>query len=245
MKIVNSFFKLFVFVALSIVVISCEEDFNSVGSDIIGDPNFNFDLYDQGGVIAYSRRTNPVQTNNLPVYQLGVYNDPVYGLSEASVLAQVTLDQVNPSFGENPEIESVFLSVPYFSNSEGSGEDITYSLDSIFGSTPYKLSVYESNYFLRDLDPSTGFQEEQKYYSNQGPLFQGFLGELLYEDTEFLPSNGEVTIYEGIDGDEEKVAQNQVARSGFTRGSVMPEGLLEGLPSGHVSDLLTFLKTLK
>jgi len=206
MKIINSFFKIFVFVALSIVITSCEEDFNSVGSDIIGDPNFNFDLYDQGLVTAYSRRTNPVQTNNLPVYQLGVYNDPVYGLTEASVLAQVTLDQLNPSFGENPEIESVYLSVPYFSTSLGTGDDVTYTLDSIFGNTPYKLSVYESNYFLRDLDPTTGFQEAQKYYSNQGPLFQGFLGELLYEDTEFVPSNSTVTIYEGIEEDEEKVA---------------------------------------
>ncbi|PIX08368.1 MAG: hypothetical protein COZ75_12405 [Flavobacteriaceae bacterium CG_4_8_14_3_um_filter_34_10] len=202
MKIATSFFKYIAIAAFAVFVSSCEEDFNSVGSDIIGDPNFNFDLYDTSEIITYSRRINPVQTTNLPVYQLGVYNDPVYGLTQASVLAQVTLDQVNPSFGENPEIESVILNIPYFSKSTGTGEDITYTLDSIFGNTPIKLSVYESNFFLRDLDPDSGFEDPQKYYSNQGPLFQSFLGELLYENLSFTPSNAQVVVNPGEDTEE-------------------------------------------
>ncbi len=197
-------YKFFCVALLAIFVTSCQEDFNAVGSDIIGDPNFQFDLYDEASVAAYSRRASPVQTNNLPVYHLGSYNDPVFGTTNASVLAQVTMDETNPSFGENPEIESVYLNIPYFSTSEGTGDDLSYELDSIFGDNPIKISIYESNYFLRDLDPNTGFEEPQKYYSNQGPLFQSFLGELLKEVNPFKPSadphvvNDSVTLAPGM-----------------------------------------------
>lgn len=182
---------------LVFIVTSCQEDFNSVGSEIIADPNFEFDLYDQATVLAYSRRAFPVQTNNLPVYQLGVYNDPVYGITESSILSQITLGQTNPSFGENPEIKKVILNLPYFSTAEGTGDDQTFRLDSIFGNAPFKLSVYESNFFLRDFDPTSGFDLPQLYYSNQGPIFQNFLGQLLFETNQFLPSNNAVVINEG------------------------------------------------
>lgn len=190
---------------LVFIVTSCQEDFNSVGSDIIADPNFEFDLYEQASVVAYSRRAFPVQTNNLPVYQLGVYSDPVYGITESSILSQLTLDQTNPSFGENPEIKKVILNLPYFSTAEGTGDDQTFILDSIFGDSKIKLSVYESNFFLRDFDPTSGFDLPQLYYSNQGPIFQNFLGELLFETDEFLPSNLPITINQGEE-DEDKLS---------------------------------------
>lgn len=105
MKYTNPLCKLTTFLFLAIIITSCQEDFNTVGSDIIADPNFEFDLFDETSVVAYSRRAIPVQTNNLPVYQLGVFNDPVYGLTESSILSQLTLDQTNPTFGENVEIK--------------------------------------------------------------------------------------------------------------------------------------------
>lgn len=188
MKKSNSLYKLFGLSILALTVISCQEDFSPVGSNIIANPNFEFDLYEEASVVAYSRRAFPVQTNNLPVYQLGVYKDDVFGLTEASVLSQVTMEQTNPSFGQNPIIKDVILTIPYFSTREGTGETATYALDSVFGESPIKLSVYESNFFLRDLDPFSGFEEPQKYYSNQGPMFMNFLGQKLYENIEFKPS---------------------------------------------------------
>lgn len=205
MKNLNPLYKFFGFLFVALSLISCEEEFSPVGSEIIADPNFEFDLYDEATVVAYSRRAFPVQTNNLPVYQLGVYNDPVYGITEASILSQVTMDQTNPSFGANPEIQKVTLSIPYFSTSEGTGDETIYSLDSVYGYAPIKLSVYESNFFLRDYDPDSGFDEPQKYYSNQSSLFQNFLGEQLFETDNFIPSNTPEIINPGED-DEETLA---------------------------------------
>lgn len=202
MKHSNPLYKLFGFLIIALTLVSCQEDFSPVGGDIIADPNFEFDLYDEATIVAYSRRAFPVQTNNLPVYQLGVYNDPIYGITEASILSQVTMDQTNPSFGENPEIKKVILSIPYFSTSEGSGAEATYTLDSLFGNSPIKLSVYESQFFLRDLDPISGFDEPQKYYSNQGPLFQNFLGQMLYDTISYTPSSAPVILFPGEDNEE-------------------------------------------
>lgn len=42
-----------------------------------------------------------------------------------------------------------------------------------------------------------------------------------------------------------RVPQNDIRKASFTKMSMMPEGLLEGLPTKDVSDLFAFLKTLK
>lgn len=202
MKFIKLFYTIIAVLLIFFSFSSCQEDFNSVGSDIINNPNFEFDLYDEATVVAYSRRAHPVQTNNLPVYQLGVFNDPVFGKTEASILAQVTMQQSNPSFGENPEIERVILSIPYFSTSTGTNDSPAYVLDSIYGNSPIKLSIYESNFFLRDFDPTSGFSDPQKYYSNQGPQFQNFLGQLIHVEESFKPSDEVVILNEDTDDQE-------------------------------------------
>lgn len=196
----NSLFRLFFLSFIILSIVSCQEDFNAVGSDIINDPNFDFDLYDQATVTAFSRKANPVQTDNLPVYQLGVFNDAVFGTTEASILTQVTLSQTNPFFGDNPEVKKVILSLPYFSSTE---DNTSFTLDSLFGNSAIKLSIYESNFFLRDFDPASGFDEPQKYYSNQGPQFQNFLGELLFQTDNFTPSEEPIIL--NPDTEEEEV----------------------------------------
>ncbi|QNJ97284.1 DUF4270 domain-containing protein [Constantimarinum furrinae] len=175
---------------------SCEEDFNTIGSEIIGDQNINAQLDESGTVIAYSHKLTPVQTNGLPVYQLGIYNDPVFGKSTVNWLSQVTLESTDPNFGDSTELEEVFLYLPYFSTEEVVDEETTYSLDSIYGNTPITIEIYESNYFLRDFDPNTGLQETQKYYSNEGPTFENFLGELLLTIEDFKPSNEKIVVVE-------------------------------------------------
>lgn len=96
----------------------------------------------------------------------------------------------------------MILNLPYFSTDEGTGEDQIFKLDSIFGGEPFKLSVYESNYFLRDFDPTTGFDSPQLYYSNQGPIFQNFLGLKLFDSIPFKPSSDPTVLFPGEDNEE-------------------------------------------
>lgn len=183
-------------IALLLVVslTSCEDDFNTIGSDIIGENDFITEPYDLAEITTYSKKITAVQTSGLPQYLLGAYNDPVYGMSEVSLLTQLSLSATDPDFGTDPVLDSVVLVLPYYSTIVKKTEDEqTYELDSVYGAGPFKLSVYESNYFLRDLDPTTNFEDEQLYYSNQKTEFENNLGILLSEET-IYPSAKEVVI---------------------------------------------------
>ena len=175
---------------------SCDSDFNTIGGKLIGGQFDTIPLY-KAGVTAYSNKIGPVQTNGLPSNLLGVYKEPVYGNQVANVLTQLSLPtaDLDPEFGTNPIVDSVVLTIPYYSTIVETGDDGNpiYKLDSIYGSSPYKLTITRSNFFLNDFDPEANFVTAQKYYSDQGPLFQSNLvGDALYTDENFIPSEKEV-----------------------------------------------------
>jgi hypothetical protein len=66
-------------------------------------------------------------------------------------------------------IESVVLTIPYFSTlkSTDANGDATYQLDSIYGPSDAKIMLSVLSLFHGDLDPAGGFQQAQKYYTNQ------------------------------------------------------------------------------
>jgi len=102
---------LFIIIGLS----SCESDISTIGSEILGDESPNGILDESHTVISYSKKLGPLQSNRLPAYQLGVYNDPVYGKSTVNLLSQLTMEKNNPTFGDSARVDSVFVYLPYFS----------------------------------------------------------------------------------------------------------------------------------
>jgi len=193
MKTLNILPKIGAILLFIITVASCDEDFNSIGGEIIGDPGLLSKLDESFTVISYSRKNAPVQTNNLPINQMGVYNDNTFGKSTSNYLTQLLMSTTNPIFadelGQEIVLDSVILYMPFFHQSEGEGDEITYTLDSVYGNSPIKISMFESNFFLREFDPDSGFEDPQLYYSNQGPEFENFLGENLMTLEDFVPSN--------------------------------------------------------
>ena len=156
-------------ILLLIVVsfVACEQDFSGIGTEIIGGTNFETgsQKYD---VIIFNKKAGPVRTDALPVNYFGIYNDPIYGTTSANFVSQITSATLNPNFGEEVVLDSVVLTIPYFSTTGDNDDDgnVTYTLDSIFGESPMNITGYRNNYFLRDFDPDSDFQEAQKYYSN-------------------------------------------------------------------------------
>jgi hypothetical protein len=172
----TSFFKKMLVLASIILLYSCDKDYNAIGSDLIGDNHFDFSTY-TSNVIAYNQKIGPVQSNDLAINGLGIYTNPAFGTTTANFATQLSLSSLNPEIGANPEIESVVLTVPYFTDATktvtSTDGSHVYELDSIYGPNPaeIKLSVYESGYFMRDLDPAGGFQAAQRYYTNQNVDF--------------------------------------------------------------------------
>jgi hypothetical protein len=125
-------------ILLVVVLGSCEEDLTTIGSGVVGGEPFSASraVYD---VFAYNKKIEAVRTNKLPVYQIGNYNDPVYGKTEASITTQVQLSSANPVFGnysasvedsadtdasaltiqENETVKEVILFIPFLTNPKG------------------------------------------------------------------------------------------------------------------------------
>ena len=190
-------------------IIACDKDFANIDSDIIN--NDNATHFGTGSekfeVIAYTKVLEPVQTNALPSNLLGDFEDSAssYGRTSASFVTQIRGTLTDPDFGTNAVIDSVVLTIPYFStptafNADGSTD---YELDSIFGGGSFDFSIYESNYFLRDFDPTASdIDTPQNYYANQTTgsdmISQVQLeGELLYEKENFSPEDTEIELWEG------------------------------------------------
>lgn len=197
--------------------IACDKDFADIDSDIINNDNtshFGVNSRDFD-VIAYTKVLEPVQTNNLPINLLGVYSDPNYGNTTASIVSQISSTTINPDFGENVVLDSVILTIPYFARAVNVTDEgnVEYELDSIFGDDPIKLSLYESNYFLRDINPDDGedINESQLYYANMSTGLDD-ISSMLLEGVEipvldfvnddidldnFVPSNKQVILTDG------------------------------------------------
>lgn len=195
---------------LLVGTVSCDKDFNTIGSEVIGGNNFDF-IKGDVPVEAYSKKTGAVQSNNLPVNHLGIYNDPAFGITKAHYVSQITLATENPTIGDSQVIDSVYLYVPYFFDSSetvtATDGSKTYELDSIYGyneSAKFKLHVYENGYYIRDFDPANNFESAQKYYTDdKSSKIDPFKNpELLNNSTNisqneaFSIENREIIIYE-------------------------------------------------
>lgn len=173
---------------ITLLFASCDKDFNELGTDIVGDNHFGFEVDSTFTVKAYNQKLGPIASNNLPINPLGFYSNPAFGTTQANFVTQLELSTANPKFNntdtelyeELPTIDSVILDIPYFKTLKTTNTDQTkeYKLDSIYGETvgsansKFKLSVYQSNYYLRDLDPDQSLAEQQLFYTDQNDLIE-------------------------------------------------------------------------
>lgn len=212
-------------------VFSCEEELNEM--DLAGvHPNFetNRTAYK---VYARNTKLSAVQTNGLPVYQLGKYTHPVFGEEQSYIVSQVALSSYSPRFGtysqeiedadddhvytddEHETVTRVYLEIPYFSSiklEDGTpvldeDDQATYELDSIFGAedATFNLSVTESTYYLGDFDEGSNFTENAVYYSSDDNLnFSDYAGATLGTAEDFQLSAAAIKIMEEDDPDTEE-----------------------------------------
>jgi hypothetical protein len=53
-------------------------------------------------------KIGPIESNNLPVNALGIFDNPAFGTTTANFATQLVLESANPTIGKNPVIESRF-----------------------------------------------------------------------------------------------------------------------------------------
>ncbi|MCB9361734.1 MAG: DUF4270 domain-containing protein [Flavobacteriales bacterium] len=139
-------------------------------------PKFNSENLEVNFTDTFSIETKVVRADSIDTYNvssnlLGIYNDSVFGLSSASFYSEITLSGVNVSFGNNPVIDSIVLSLKY------------KNIASFYGelSTPMNINVYQ----LSEEISGTEYNSAQDINFNPTPIGN-------YNDTLFISSDVEV-----------------------------------------------------
>lgn len=211
----NRTFNIILMVFIIIGFYGCEKEFATVtASGIVDTTTVNFsNKYSKFIVRATNKKLNPIQSNNMPSGLIGAFNNSEFGSYKADFVSQLRPSQFNPTFATELEqltIDKVIFSMPFFSTTVGQNEDgsTSYQLDSIYANKDgdfyktIKISVYESNYFIRDFDPTSNeLNVSQNYYSNKSTgssiISDSELEkELLFELDNFEPSAQEIQITE-------------------------------------------------
>tara|TARA_B100001564_G_scaffold359993_1_gene384429 strand:- start:4255 stop:5895 length:1641 start_codon:yes stop_codon:yes gene_type:complete len=198
-------FKFFKIILITLfTIVACEKDFSSFDSQVINSDNaINFSTNSiEYSITSRSEMINPVQTNNLPSFLLGSYNHPQFGKSNSSFVGQMVPSEYNHDFGDNVVLDSVVLTIPYFSRGIDTSEegDITYEIDSVYGNDQIKISVFRNNFFFRTFDPFSDFDTSQSYFSNGSLSVEETIdinqleGELLFEIDDFTPSAEQINL---------------------------------------------------
>lgn len=193
----------FLFVLL-LFMTSCNKDYNTVGVDLIDNKPFNTDI-EEVPVFVKMNKIPPYIANAISTFQLGIYEDNIYGKSKVSFLSQLSFDTPNAVFGifsptdeingmeDNiaaiPELETikdVFLDIPFFTNVDDDDNDGVINLYDVDSEDPYSDSDGDG---VSDADESNAGQDPLNPDTDGDGILDG-------EDTESINPNAGATLYE-------------------------------------------------
>lgn len=188
---------------ISIVFISCNKDYKTVGLNLIDNNTFRTNLEEIP--LSVKMRNIPTYVSNVvQTFQIGEYNDNIYGSSKVSFLSQVNFEDPNLVFGdyaqsnednpdgnisriqENETIKNVFLDIPFFTNIDDDDNDGVINIYDVDSTDPYSDSDGDG---VSDADESN---------LGQNPLDEDTDGDGILdgEDTESINPYAGRTLYE-------------------------------------------------
>ena len=128
-------------IVLLILLSSCNKEYNTIGLNLIDNDPFETDL-EEVPIFVKMKKVPPYVVNLLQTFQLGQYQDNIFGKTDAVYFSQISLETVSPRFGifnendevngidgniacipEEEKIKDVFLDIPFFTNVEDDDND--------------------------------------------------------------------------------------------------------------------------
>ncbi len=170
-------------VLLLFSIVSCEKDFQDIGTNVIGNNIFttNKDTLDvtvNDIVTIDAVRADNIAIGDAGEYLLGIYNKPDYRKIEASIISQLAV-LINPATEQDEDtvefdsiytLDKVFIKIPYVSTVTDDYDDgkPQFLLDSVLGNltTSTPLTVYRNGTYLNILNPNDP-SENNSLYSDQ------------------------------------------------------------------------------
>ena len=219
-----------------LVLISCDRDYHAVGVELFKETSFETKEA-KIPVYSHQKKLEYFQSNGLPLAQLGKIQHPVFGNSEASITAQLTIGN-NPTFGvlpqeaelagdelnpaiinENETVTEVFLEIPFFIN------QIDTDRDGVLDALDADPNDVESD---SDGDGVLDYVESQ---SNTNPLSDDSDGDGILDDVDLdnstYDSENKVYQIDSIYGNREAIFNLKVHELTYFISALDPENNFE------------------
>ena len=193
-----------IFLLISVILFSCNKDYNTVGLNLIDNNPFSTSL-EEVPVFVKMRKIPPYVSNSLTTFQLGEFQDNIYGNSKVSFLGQLNFEDPSLAFGnisqakeDNPDrdniaqipeeetVKNVFLDIPFFTNVDDDDNDGVINLYDVDSTDPYSDSDGDG---VSDADESNAGQNPLDPDTDGDGIPDG-------EDTESINPNAGGTLYE-------------------------------------------------
>ncbi len=102
------------FISVSIIISSCTKAIEDIGNTLTPTQDVLKTMAsDTFSIWIHSEINDTIFTNKTEYSLAGSYMDPVFGLTTASFATQFELSQFNPTFGPNPKLDSLVLTLQY------------------------------------------------------------------------------------------------------------------------------------
>lgn len=151
---------------------SCDSDYTSAGSDIIGGGDYKVESYLVKDIKAYSQATGPVEANKLPEFSIGSLKDDFFGTVSNSLVLDLSTDIASFTKLNNSAVfDSVYLYIPFYNAIPDKLEDniYNYNLRSLYGDGTFSLKVYQNTYLISLDNPIGG--GSIYFYNNDFGIF--------------------------------------------------------------------------
>ncbi len=201
--------KSIVLVSLVFVAIACNKKPEEIGTDIQPESErltFHYDTTLE--IRAYSVEEDSLRTDETTQSLLGSYWDPKFGITRASIFTQLRLSSTGHSFGTNPHIDSIVMSMAFngvYGDSSALQTINVYELDSALYTdnayysrtmTPHGTVLLGTKTFIaRPTDSVTIDSVRYAPHFRMAITDQTFMDKILSTNTVDLSSNDNFTKY--------------------------------------------------
>ncbi len=181
---------------------SCNKDYNTIGSSLI-DNNPFVTSTEEVPVFVKMRKIPPFVANSLTTFQIGKFEDNIYGNSHASFVTQVNFADSNNIFGilsqddedddqnsstidESELVKMVYLDIPFFTNNNDNDNDGVIDYYDVDSNDPQSDS------------DGDGISDSEESNNGQDPLNEDTDGDGILdgEDTDSVNPNSGRIVYE-------------------------------------------------
>lgn len=181
---------------------SCNKDYNTIGSVLI-DNNPFVTSTEEVPVFVKMRKIPPFVANSLTTFQIGKFEDNIYGNSHASFVTQVNFADSNNIFGilsqddedddqnsstidESELVKMVYLDIPFFTNIDDNDNDGVIDYYDVDSNDPQSDS------------DGDGISDSEESNNGQDPLNEDTDGDGILdgEDTDSVNPNSGRIVYE-------------------------------------------------